>query len=87
MQGDRRRRDPCGQASVQRAVMTLALSMYPHWSTVRELKREIDCGAAVTSAIRMLIEVGLLERAETPKKRTSVRPTEAAAFLERLRLP
>lgn len=88
MQGNRRRRrDPCADSSVQRAVMALTLAIYPHWRTTHELKREIDCGAAVTRAIHELIKIGLLERCKTPKMRTSVRPTEAAAHLERLRLP
>jgi hypothetical protein len=87
MQGDRRRRDPCGDSSVQRAVMALALAAYPRWSTDHELKREIRCGRAVTRAIKALIEIGLLERCKASPPETSVRPTEAAAHLERLRLP
>jgi hypothetical protein len=87
MQGNRRRRDPCADSSVQRAVMALALASYPRWSTTHELKREIPCGSAVTKAIHALIEIGLLERCKAPPPKTSVRPTEAAAHLERLRLP
>ena len=88
MQANRRRPDPCADSSVQRAVMALTLAVYPHWSTTHELKREINCGSAVTRAIHALTAIGLLERAETSwKKRNSVRPTEAAVHLERLRLP
>jgi predicted transcriptional regulator len=62
--------------------MALALDVYPYWRTTHELKREVDCGQAVTRAVHVLIEVGLLER-----RNKSVRPTAAAVHLERLELP
>jgi predicted transcriptional regulator len=69
-------------AAVQRAVMALCLAPYPHWRTIPELAREIGCGDAVERAVQNLIRVGLLER-----RGASVRPTRAAARLERLELP
>jgi hypothetical protein len=62
--------------------MALTLAVYPHWRTLAELEREIERGEAVKQAICELIRLGLLERHET-----SIRPTEAAAHLERLELP
>lgn len=82
MQANRMRRSRCTELAVQRAVMALALAVYPHWRTGRELSREIPCGRLVREAIGSLIAIGLLER-----RGTSVRPTEAAAHLERLKLP
>jgi predicted transcriptional regulator len=62
--------------------MALTLAVYPHWRTIAELEREIEQGEAVREAVDALIELGLLER-----YRTAVRPTKAAAHLERLQLP
>jgi predicted DNA-binding ArsR family transcriptional regulator len=77
---NRRRR--CADSDVQRAVMALTLAVYPQWRTTRELRREIGCGGVVKRAVRDLIAIGLLER-----RTISIRPTEAAAHLERLQLP
>lgn len=72
----------CRDAAVQRAVLTLALAMYPHWRTLPELAREIHCGDAVERACRDLVGLGLLEC-----RGVSIRPTLAAAHFERLDLP
>lgn len=83
MQANRKRpRSLCTVKSVQRAVLALTLSSYPHWRTTRELRREIGCGGVVHHAVRELIEIGLIERREA-----SIRPTPAAAHFERLKLP
>jgi hypothetical protein len=72
----------CTDAAVQRAVLALALAMYPHWRTIPELTREIHCGDAVERACRDLVGIGLLEC-----RGVSIRPTAAAAHFERLELP
>lgn len=77
-----RRRGLCSVVAVQRAVMALTLATHPHWSTMRELRREIGCGGVVHHAVRELIEIGLIER-----RGGSIRPTRTAARLEQLKLP
>lgn len=82
MQANRMPRRLRADAAVQRAVMALCLAPYPHWRTIPELAREIDCGDAVERACRDLVGIGLLEC-----RGISIRPTEAAAHLNRLELP
>ena len=78
----RRRHWPADRIPLQRAVMALALEIYPQWRTIPELAREIGHRGALTRAILELIGLGLLEN-----HGTAVRPTKAVAHLERLRLP
>lgn len=77
-----RRHWPADRIPLQRAVMALALEVYPHWRTIPELAREIGSYEALTRAILELITLGLLE-----SHGTAVRPTKAIAHLERLKLP
>ncbi|HET8954762.1 MAG TPA: hypothetical protein VFN18_03785 [Solirubrobacterales bacterium] len=62
--------------------MALALEIYPHWRTIPELAREIGPSGALTRAVLELISLGLLE-----SHGSAVRPTIAAAHMERLKLP
>ncbi|MBK5218522.1 MAG: hypothetical protein JJE35_01865 [Thermoleophilia bacterium] len=62
--------------------MALTLAVYPHWRTIPELAREIGSRGALNRAILELIQLGLLE-----SHGSSVRPTKAVAYLERLGLP
>jgi hypothetical protein len=84
MQANRMPRGLCADTAVQRAVMALCLATYPHWRTIPELAREIDCGEGdvVERACRDLVSIGLLEC-----RGISIRPTPAAAHFERLELP
>lgn len=83
MQANRKRRHwPADRITLQRAVMALALEVYPHWRTIPELAREIGSYGALTRAVLDLIGRGLLE-----SHGTAVRPTKAIAHLEWLRLP
>lgn len=83
MQANRTRRHrPADRIPLQRAVMALALEVYPHWRTIPELAREIGSYGALTRAVLELIKLGLLEN-----HGSAVRPTKAIATLERLRLP
>lgn len=68
--------------AVQRVVLALALAPYPHWRTIPELAREIDCGDAVERAVVDLVGIGLLEC-----RGVSIRPTRAALHFDRLELP
>lgn len=83
MQTNRKRRHwPADRIPLQRAVMALALEIYPHWRTIPELAREIGSRGALTRAVLDLIGRGVLE-----SHGSAVRPTKAVAFLERLELP
>lgn len=83
MQAKRIRRHwPAHRIPLERAVMALALEVYPHWRTIPELAREIGSSGALTRAVIELIGLGLLEN-----HGSAVRPTKAIAHLERLRLP
>jgi len=82
MQGKPKRHWPADRIPLQRAVMALALEIYPHWRTIPELGREIGNGGALTRAVLELIGLGLLEN-----HGSAVRPTKAIAHFERLRLP
>ncbi len=83
MQANPKLRSLCADSAVQRAVLALALAMYPHWRTIIELAaREIDCGDAVERAVRDLVGIGLIEC-----RGISIRPTRAAAHFDRLKLP
>lgn len=62
--------------------MALTLEVYPHWRTIPELAREIGGSGALTRAVIELITLGLLEN-----HGSAVRPTKAAAHMERLKLP
>lgn len=73
---------PAQRIPLQRAVMALALEVYPHWRTIPELAREIGASGALTRAILELIMLGLLENYGS-----AVRPTKPIATFERLRLP
>ncbi len=75
-------RRACADAVVQRAVLALCLAPYPHWRTIPELAREMDCGDAVERAVVDLVGIGLLEC-----RGVSIRPTPAAAHFNRLDLP
>jgi hypothetical protein len=78
----KRRHWPADRIPLQRAVMALALEVYPRWRTIPELAREIGSSGALTRAVLELIKLGLLE-----SHGSAVRPTKPVAFLERLRLP
>jgi predicted transcriptional regulator with HTH domain len=78
----RRRHWPADRIPLQRAVMALALEVYPHWRTIPELAREVGSYGALTRAVLELIGMGLLE-----SHGSAVRPTKPVAHLERLRLP
>lgn len=82
MQANPRPRSTCADAAVQRAVLAMALAVYPHWRTIIELAREIDCGDAVERAVRDLVGLGALEC-----RGVSVRATPVIAYCERLGLP
>lgn len=82
MQANRMPRRLRANMGVQRAVMALTLAPYPHWRTIPELAKEIDKGDAVEHAVVELVCIGLLEC-----RGVSIRPTRAAAHLERLNLP
>lgn len=73
---------PADRIPLQRAIMALALEVYPHWRTIPELAREIGPSGALTRAALELITAGLLE-----SHGTAIRPTKPVAILERLRLP
>lgn len=78
----RRRHWPADRIPLQRAVMALAIEIYPQWRTIPELSREIGASGALTRAVLDLIGRGLLEN-----HGSAVRPTKPIAFLERLDLP
>lgn len=78
----KRRHWPADRIPLQRAVMALALEIYPQWRTIPELAREIGSRGALTRAVLDLIGRGLLE-----SHGSAVRPTKPVAFLERLELP
>lgn len=67
---------------IQRAIMALTLATYPYWRTIPELAREIDEGDTVEHSVVELVCIGLLEC-----RGVSIRPTPAAAHLNRLELP
>src|SRR5215203_2752483 len=46
-----RRHWPADRIPLQRAVMALALEIYPHWRTIPELAREIGTYGALTRAV------------------------------------
>ncbi|HXR60640.1 MAG TPA: hypothetical protein VN732_04875 [Solirubrobacterales bacterium] len=73
---------PADRLPLQRAVMALALEVYPHWRTIPELAREIGSYGALTRAVLELTKLGLLENYGS-----AVRPTKPIAVLERLNLP
>ena len=77
-----RRHWPADRIPLQRAVMALALEIYPYWRTIPELAREIGSRGALTRAVLDLIGRGLLE-----SHGSAVPPTKPIAFLERLELP
>ena len=78
----KRRRWPADRIPHQRAVMALALEVYPHWRTIPELAREIGPSGALTRAVLELITLGLLEH-----HGSAIRPTKPIAHLERLEMP
>lgn len=78
----KRRHWPADRIPLQRAVMALALEIYPHWRTIPELAREIGSYGALTRAVLDLISRGLLE-----SHGSAVRPTKPIAHFERLALP
>jgi hypothetical protein len=78
----KRRHWPADRIHLQRAVMALALEVYPLWRTIPELAREIGSYGALTRAVLELIKLGLLEN-----HGSAVRPTKSVAHLERLELP
>lgn len=82
MPPNRRRQVLCRPESVARAVLAITLATHPRWRPIKELKGEIRCGGVVHHAIRELIAVGLMER-----EGSAIRPTEAAAHFEALKLP
>ena len=83
MQANRTRRHwPADRIPLQRAVMALALEVYPHWRTIPELAREIGASGALTRAVLELIGLGLLEN-----HGSAIRPTKPLAHFERLELP
>jgi hypothetical protein len=73
---------PAHRIPLQRAVMAMALEIYPHWRRIPELAREIGASGALTRAILDLIKLGLLENYGS-----AVRPTKAIAHMEGLKLP
>jgi len=83
MQANRKRRHwPADRIPLQRAVMGLALEVYPQWRTIPELAREVGSRGALTRAVLELIGLGMLEN-----HGSAVRPTKVIARFERLRLP
>lgn len=78
----KRRHWPADRIPLQRAVMALALEVYPHWRTIPELAREIGASGALTRAVLEMIGLGLLEN-----HGSAVRPTKPIATFERLGLP
>lgn len=82
MGSSRRRQWPGERIHLQRAIMALALEVYPHWRTIPELAREIGHRGVLTRAVLDLIGLGLLE-----SHGSAVRPTKPVAHLERLKLP
>ncbi len=83
MQANRTRRHwPANRIPIQRAVMGLALEVYPQWRTIPELAREVGSRGALTRAVLELIGLGMLEN-----HGSAVRPTKVIARFERLRLP
>jgi len=79
MQANRMPPRLCADLGIQRAVLALALAPYPHWRTIPELAREIDCGDAVERACVDLVGIGLLEC-----RGVSIRPTLAAILCHQL---
>ncbi len=73
---------PADRIPLQRAVMALALEVYPLWRTIPELAREMGNGGSLTRAILELIKLGLLE-----SYGSAIRPTKAIAHFDRLKLP
>ena len=82
MGSSRRRQWPGERIHLQRAIMALALEVYPHWRTIPELAREIGHRGILTRAVLDLIGLGLLE-----SHGSAVRPTKPVAHMERLKLP
>jgi hypothetical protein len=78
----KRKHWPAHRIPLQRAVMAMALEVYPHWRTIPELSREIGASGALTRAVLELIKLGLLENYGS-----AVRPTKTIATFERLGLP
>ncbi len=78
----RRRHWPADRIPIERAIMALTLATWPQWRTIHELAREIGHQGILTRCVIELIKIGLLER-----HGSAVRPTRAAAHLERLMLP
>jgi hypothetical protein len=68
-----RRHWPADRIPLQRAVMSLALEVYPHWRTIPELAREIGSYGLLTRAVLDLIGLGLLEATG----RQSVQPSQS----------
>lgn len=82
MQANRKRHWPGDRIPLQRAVMALALEVYPRWRTIPEIAREMGNGGALSRAILELIKLGLLE-----SYGSAIRPTKAIAHFDRLKLP
>lgn len=77
-------RKPCefDDVGVQRAVLSLALAVYPmHALAIPAITRRISCGDAAKRAVRVLESVGLLEEV-----RGCFRPSAAALHLEQLEM-
>jgi hypothetical protein len=83
MRSNRKRRHwPADRIPLERAVMALALAIYPQWCTIPQLAREIGHRGILTRAVLELIRLGLLE-----SHGSAIRPTKPIAHLERLELP
>lgn len=76
-----RRHWPADRIPLQRAVMGLALEVYPQWRTIPELAREIGSRGTLTRAVLELIGLGMENHG------SAARPTKVIARFERLRLP
>jgi hypothetical protein len=79
MQANRMPRSVRGDEAVQRAILALALAVYPRYRTIPELRREIGDEDAVERAISSLIGYGLLTL-----HGTTLLPTKAAFHCHRL---
>ncbi len=75
MQANPRLHSPCADMAVQRAALALCLAPYPHWRTIPELAREMDCGDAVERAVVDLVGIGLLECRASQSGRLPLQPT------------
>jgi hypothetical protein len=83
MGSSRRRQWPGERIHLQRAIMALALEVYPHWRTIPELAREIGHRGILTRAVLDLPRLGSpADQARRPHgaAETPVTPSSAATL-------